>query len=177
MKPKSPLMVRQTTASLIHLLARSALVLIIPYFVSPASANHCFGSKPPCPIIYPGPHPATDRGYMWACDWPDKVHYRCHTVRLAECICDPKSDDFRDRDNFRNAQNLVEAWQKCVDQNGSATLVKNISNTALLEWVGVECELDSGTKWFESHPTADICYDRANSNTSDGMKVEVVLRR
>lgn len=137
------------------------LVFAIPYYISPVSANHC-SSSVNCPKLYPGPHPAADRGFMWACDWPDGFHWRCHTVRRPECTCNYRSGDFRDADNFRQAQNLVAAFQKCVDQNGTATLIKNTGNTPLFEWAGIECEFSSGQKWYESHPTTDICFDLAN---------------
>jgi hypothetical protein len=139
-----------------------ALALLVflptPYITAPASANHCYALTP-CNKLYPqGRHPSESMGYMWACDWPDDYHPRCSTVRAAECYCDASSGDFRDRNNLYNAMALSEAFGRCVDQNGSPSLVKNSANTDLLEWIGVECELPNGQKWFESYPTTDICY-------------------
>ena len=42
-------------------------------------------------------------------------------------------------------------------------MIKNTANTDLLEWIGIECEFDSGQKWFESHPTTDICLNKVIS--------------
>jgi hypothetical protein len=50
------------------------------FAVGPAEANHCFAGQP-CPKLFPGPHPSADKGYYWVCDWPDGLHYRCHSAR------------------------------------------------------------------------------------------------
>ena len=137
-------------------------VLIASYWAAPGFANHCSGSMN-CMKLYPGPHPSASKGYMWACHWPDKIHPSCHTVRKGQCDCDPNSGDFRDANDWQNALNLVEAISKCVSQNGMPTLIKDMGNNDLLQWIGLECDLDGGQKWTENHSTSDICFNKANT--------------
>jgi hypothetical protein len=137
----------------------SSLTPILPlcYAIAPAFANHCRGSQN-CPRLFPPRHPAADRGYTYACDWKDDVHWRCHTVRASQCTCDPSQE----RGDFLRARHLVQAVERCNRRGGSPSLVRNNANTDILEWLGVQCELPNGQLWTENHTTTYICYNLAN---------------
>jgi hypothetical protein len=129
------------------------------FFPAEAKANHCPRDNPHCPPKDPGPHPSADRGWMWACRvGTDGSHMNCYGVYKEVCNCDPDSPTTRP--DFQDAQMLLEKAEQCEEADGYATLVPNAGNAGVSRWSGVECELPTGQKWFESHPTTDICINR-----------------
>jgi hypothetical protein len=148
----------------------AACILALAYLAGPAFAAHCISGNP-CPRQYPSAHPAADRGFMWACAWPDDRHYTCHTVRAGLCGCDPSSTDFRDRDNYYQAWSMMEASDRCLRQNGSPTMVPSTQNkkgsAEVYLWQGLTCDFPGDQDWFESHPTTDICVNAVNEQKDE----------
>lgn len=58
---------------------------------------------------------------------------------------------------------LEQKLAECHDAGGTHTLIRNPANSDVRRWMGVECEFDSGQRWFESHPTTEICVTRVET--------------
>lgn len=96
----------------VHTVARSLLRAVVPVavvtgtlcggVVRHAEANHCT-STTNCWRLFPGPHPAADKGWIWVCEWGDGWHYACYQAKIT---LEMVRGDFA---NCREAQRWVKA--------------------------------------------------------------------
>jgi hypothetical protein len=78
--------------------------------------------------------------------------------------CDPRSTDFRDVANWRDARHAVIVFKECGASGGSARILTRAPETADEEWrlVGVACQQpDSDGEDIYSFPTTLACYNVA----------------
>lgn len=78
--------------------------------------------------------------------------------------CNPSSNDFRDRDNWRMAQWAVTAYEVCEsDLEGTARIIVAAPQTDADEWrlESIECSWPQGVVDTIRLPTTMACYNLA----------------